>query len=504
MVVLFCKKCYNYLDENFAGYSADQEVYSLSKIVCDICGTSYPETAKQCPICGCVRPGDVQRVTNEVKSDGKVSAGYTYVKGGRFSKNNVKKRRRTNTSRTTGRTTATRREKEPENQSGRGLVIVAILLLLAIIGVVIYIAVRFFGPASVPDVEDTKPTGTESVQLDLSCRGITLDAETVELKSINAEYLLSYKLQPENTTDKVTFRSENPEIATVNEQGNITVIAEGTAKIVIMCGEAEKAFTVVCKVEKQPTIPTIPTKPTTPPTTPTDPSNPTTPTSSQGELRLNRKDMSLFYKGDRWDLYSGSVAKNLVTWTSDDEKVVTFVDGVVVAVGGGVTNVHATFGDQKVSCIVRCNFQDNNGGSTGSGGGISEDGSGTTQPTTAPTAEPTTAPTTAPTTEPTTAPTTEPTTPATGTTEPAETEFKVYTQWGNDGSDVTINVGETVVLTLRDDKGNKVNVDWTTTATGCTVSGSSVTGVTPGEICKVSAAYQGKTYVSIVRINSEA
>ena len=43
----------------------------MSKIICDICGTSYPETAKQCPICGCVRPGDVQRVTNEVKSDGK-------------------------------------------------------------------------------------------------------------------------------------------------------------------------------------------------------------------------------------------------------------------------------------------------------------------------------------------------------------------------------------------------------------------------------------------------
>ena len=64
----------------------------MNKIVCDICGTSYAESANQCPICGCVHSGDVQRVTNEINSDGKVSTGYTYVKGGRFSKNNVKKR----------------------------------------------------------------------------------------------------------------------------------------------------------------------------------------------------------------------------------------------------------------------------------------------------------------------------------------------------------------------------------------------------------------------------
>ena len=49
----------------------------MSKIICDICGTSYPETATQCPICGCVRSGDVQRVTNEVKKDGNDSTGYT-------------------------------------------------------------------------------------------------------------------------------------------------------------------------------------------------------------------------------------------------------------------------------------------------------------------------------------------------------------------------------------------------------------------------------------------
>ena len=54
----------------------------MSKVICDICGTSFPESATQCPICGCVRPAEVVSVpeTEEEKT------GYTYVKGGRFSK----------------------------------------------------------------------------------------------------------------------------------------------------------------------------------------------------------------------------------------------------------------------------------------------------------------------------------------------------------------------------------------------------------------------------------
>ena len=341
----------------------------MSKIICDICGTSYPETAKQCPICGCVRPGDVQRVTNEVKSDGKVSTGYTYVKGGRFSKSNVKKRTKSGAAGQTARSAAPKSEKASDPQSSRGLVIAAIVLLLAIIGVVIYIAVHFFGPIS-GSGNDATTLSTQGSQLNLSCRGITLDTDTVILKKAGDGQLLNYKLQPENTTDSVTFTSLNPEIATVTDQGNIVAKAEGTAKIVIKCGEVEKECTVVCQFEEgsgsEPTAPTTPT---------TDPSETTTPTTPTGTIRLNRKDITFSYKGEGWELYSGDVAKNLITYTSDDESVATFVDGKVVAVGGGTTNVHASFGDQKVSCIIRCSFKESTG--VGGNGGASEDGGGT-------------------------------------------------------------------------------------------------------------------------------
>lgn len=351
----------------------------MSKIICDICGTSYPETAKQCPICGCVRPGDVQRVTNEINADENGTSGYTYVKGGRFSKSNVKKR---NKAKNNAKPASAGSSKEKEPQNNRGLVIAAIVLLLAIIGVVIYIAVGFFGPISGTDNDPSNPTATGSSQLDLSCRGITLDTDMVILSKAGNAHLLSYKLQPADTKDKVTFTSENPEIASVDEKGNITAVADGETKIIIKCGAAEKVCTVYCQFEQEPTATTTPTTNVTDATTSTDATDPTastdattatTPTApEQGTIRLNRKDITFSYKGESWELYSGDIAKNLITYTSDDEKVVTFADGKVVAVGGGMTTVYAAYGDQKVSCVIRCSFKESTG--VEGNGGVSEDG----------------------------------------------------------------------------------------------------------------------------------
>ena len=65
----------------------------MSKIICDVCGTSYPETATQCPICGCVRSSDSVAVAGDAGDVvAKKPSSYVYVKGGRFSKSNVKKR----------------------------------------------------------------------------------------------------------------------------------------------------------------------------------------------------------------------------------------------------------------------------------------------------------------------------------------------------------------------------------------------------------------------------
>ena len=55
----------------------------MNKIVCYVCGTSYPENATQCPICGYVQTAETSA------SAGSGEGSYTYVIGGRFSKANV-------------------------------------------------------------------------------------------------------------------------------------------------------------------------------------------------------------------------------------------------------------------------------------------------------------------------------------------------------------------------------------------------------------------------------
>lgn len=339
----------------------------MSKIICDICGTSYPESSKQCPICGSVRPGDAQRVTNEVKSDGNVSTGYTYVKGGRFSKSNVKKRAKTGDN---SKKNVPQDRNEDDSKSNRGLVATAIVLLLAIIGVVIYIAVRFFAPISDPIPSNTENLGSD---INLSCRDMTLDTYTVLLDQEGAAQLLNVKTTPEKPSEPLTFTSDNEAVAVVNDKGKITAVAEGTAKITVVCGNVTKECIVTVQFSNNET-----TDNTTGPEDTTAPSDTTTPEESTApaeELRLNRKEsFTLFYKGETWDLYTGSIPRNQITWSIGDASVATVDNGKVTAVGEGYTYVHAEYEGQKVSCQVICRWK-NSSGIEGNGG-VSEDGGG--------------------------------------------------------------------------------------------------------------------------------
>ena len=124
----------------------------MSKIICDVCGTTYPEIAAACPICGCARPEAAKTVSSEgVLSDNGDRSEYTYVKGGRFSKKNVRKRLKQSgvaAGPVVHHVPDEDEDDEPiENEkSTKGLTIAVLALLAAIVAVVIYLAVRFFAP----------------------------------------------------------------------------------------------------------------------------------------------------------------------------------------------------------------------------------------------------------------------------------------------------------------------------------------------------------------------
>ena len=59
----------------------------MNTLYCDICGASYPDTEEQCPICGSARA-----LASETPYSDHVPKAVKKVRGGRYSKRNVKKR----------------------------------------------------------------------------------------------------------------------------------------------------------------------------------------------------------------------------------------------------------------------------------------------------------------------------------------------------------------------------------------------------------------------------
>ncbi len=352
----------------------------MSKIICNVCGTAYPETAAQCPICGCVRAGTANAVNEYKKPETKDNnaEGYQHVKGGRFSKSNVKKRNREIQASyrpdPEGRGNKKKEEKktkpvnEEEESYDRRLLIPVILVMLAIAVVVVFIIVRFLTPAIFkPDSKPTTPPATTAPPTSappavvVPCEKLTLTSTVIELNSIGASQLLSYTTTPANTTDVVTFATSDPNVATVTDKGLIKLMGAGQAEITVTCGTQVQVCLVVSGVDV----------PTDPPAT----SEPDT-TEPENDFKLNRFDITFSYEGESWLLYSGAIANDQIVWTTDDASVATIEGGRVKAVGPGRTTVYGEYKGVKLECIIRCAFEASSGNN--GGGGITEDGGNTT------------------------------------------------------------------------------------------------------------------------------
>ncbi len=424
----------------------------MSKIVCDFCGTSYPETATQCPICGCVRPGSIGAVN--ASADGNVPNGnYNYVKGGRFSKSNVKKRNQ-------GKVYAPEDSIEhirQGNGSNKGLIVAIVLLFVAVLAVGVYIAVRLFSDGSAPssvqtpggavftvstqgqagtDATEDDQTSTESQPTVIRCEEVSVTRKPPEFEKENAAFLLNIETYPENTTEKIEFSTADDKVATVSDDGLITAVGFGETEITVKCGSVETVITVKCTFGEAP--PTEPTEPTEPELT-------FELSTYTGEL-----DIQFSRKNESCNIYSGTVPVDQIVWSSDNEEVATFVNGVVTATGAGMTKIRAKYGNQEIECIVRC---------------LSS--VGTYEPP---------------------------------VVEEPEQEQEQEPDYSISETDVSIVVGETFLLTLRDKDKNLVTVTWQPENAGiCTVAGNNIKGIAQGTTV-VYTVYNGIKYACIVRV----
>ena len=359
----------------------------MSKIVCDICGATYPETESQCPICG------TAKAAAPAAGDTAGEGGYAYVKGGRFSKSNVKKRSNGNGElpRTVAAKPAAeeqseapyqaeapapvrprkeesaraerpaRRRKEEEDPSNNiGLIIIVMILVMAIVAVCVYIGVTWVrrinnqatapstSSTAAPVVDPSDPTQNLG-PVSIPCTGLRLAMYEDTFTSVGQIVQLSPIVQPADTTESVFYLSGNERVATVNANGVVTAVGDGETVIYVTCGSYKVEFKVICNVNVAPPETTVP------PTQP-QPTEPTEPTEPPVELKLNRSDFTLTGYGSKWNLYTdGAINKQDIEWSSSDEAVAIVENGVVTAVGNGKATITAQYMGQKVTCIVRCN-----------------------------------------------------------------------------------------------------------------------------------------------------
>lgn len=342
----------------------------MSKIICDICGTAYPETSTQCPICGCVRPAETDGLVSADTENGN-ARNYTYVKGGRFSKSNVKKRNRATQSadhsaHTAANVSSRQRTEQPKKKKkNTGFIVVSIILLLLVLAFVVFLTIKLFWPdMSNGDVQDTTPAHvqTEPSEKLIACESLHIDVNEVLLNEAGSARMIYVTPHPADTTDPVIYSSSDESVATVTQNGKVTAVGPGEAKILITCGGAENMCNVICDFEAETQATEESTEEETEDTT-----------ISLEDFRLNREDITFSYKGEKWILYSGSIDVTLINWTSDNTNVARIENGVVEAVGVGTTEVHGEIDGVMVSCIIRCSFSETGYEDVGGNGGIGED-----------------------------------------------------------------------------------------------------------------------------------
>lgn len=340
----------------------------MSKIICEICGTAYPDTESQCPICGWTQDGiDLGDLgIGESDLDFTVEEKPAAPRKNReiFDYDAVNSRQ--------GRKSAAqpeREEEEEEEERGANpfLVVLLTILIVALLAATAFVLFKYFLPnignktpeSSVPTI--TEPV-TEPVETTVPCTGLSLVSGIAELNAEGQNWLLHVVVTPEDTTDVLTYQSMDESIATVNDEGRVTAVSEGQTTVVITCGSERLECPVTVNYQE-------PTEGTEAPTdgaeAPTE--GETAPAATEGSsasggttgvtLKLKKNDITFGIGGVYTTLELDCDLKpEDVEWSTRNSNVAIVKNGVVTAVGPGLTVITAKYGDQTVECIVRCNF----------------------------------------------------------------------------------------------------------------------------------------------------
>jgi len=362
----------------------------MSKIICEICGTSYPETEEKCPICGCSKDFGLESFDDILDEE----TGYTETEGRRknrgiFDYDEVNAEEEPETPEEDAFDDEELYEEEP--RSNTALVVILVILIVLLLLAAGFFFVRFFLPNMMEEeetfpivtteaVEETTEETTEETQdpAIVPCTDLSIPGGKVELAK-DGKWLLNVQVYPEDTTDTLTFTSADESIATVSEDGTVTAVGEGKTTIIVVCGSRQincnvtVDYSLESEAPEDGTIPAMTVDPTEEPqeTTAegeTQAAEETQPSEAPQEtteetvdpnavLKLKKSDITIFSNRVSVTLeLENDIPMDQIKWFTMDSTVAIVHDGVVTATGSGITRIYGEYQGQQVECIVRCSF----------------------------------------------------------------------------------------------------------------------------------------------------
>ena len=361
----------------------------MEKIICDICGTTYPSSAESCPICGCSNTGAADLLEADVsfeefleETESDVQAAPERKKKGIFDFDEVNQDEdpleNDEAEEDYEEEESEDEDEDEEEEAPRHntfVVILLTILIVALLGAAGFIFVRYFLPNM--GAEETAPA-TEAVQVVetvaattepvVPCQHMAMtNAGVAELSAEGQQFLLHIKALPEDTTDRIIYTSGDESIATVTEDGKITAVSEGETIIYISCGIQRIECPVIVKYVDE-TVPAsteaVEEEATAPAEEETEPEETAAEETSEAKedsgiknvkLKLKKTDIQLgVYYSFRLEL-DCDLDPEEVTWTSEHPHIAKVDEnGSVTAVKAGTTSITAKYGDQEVKCMVRC------------------------------------------------------------------------------------------------------------------------------------------------------
>lgn len=377
----------------------------MSKVICDICGSTYSETADACPICGCSRNYALDTADEDLLLDedfdflrkgnmgGKSAASYPPRKNKEifdYDEVNPKEDYDEEDEDEDEYDYDEELDDEEEPRSNTALIVILVVIIALLLMSIGFVLFRYFLPnvlgeeeTTVPSIVEEISTSEETTLPTIPCQMLALTSDAAELNAAGQNWLLHVTVTPENTTDELIYVSDDESIATVSENGTITAVGEGETVINIICG----AQTIKCPVvvdydmvieetEAEGGVPglDVEEEPQTSDATEVSGTSETTETQPEGEnqaaeatdatevtaapdavLKINKTDITLRGWGTTYQLQlEGDIKPEDVEWITMNSAIAIVHDGLVTVLGSGTTSVIGTYGDQTVECIVRC------------------------------------------------------------------------------------------------------------------------------------------------------